>query len=417
MLFLRPTTPASHTEAGWRIHVQWLARDAAGAVMAQGEADADALATLAQESWAGEVNDIVLLVPVEHTTWLSPAVPGRSVSQIRRALPFAAEEFLAQDIETMHLAHAPIRAGRPVRCAVMDDALLSQWLACLANAGLAPNHAVPDAGLLPMGPAEVSVMFDGAEALVRTPEHMARVDAQLLGDVLPVAFDAIGSAGGEPTLTLIGTAADADVGADLPRDRVRRVALPEAGALAYLTARFAPAAVPLNLLQGHYRPVRRRTAGQPARWRGIAALAALWAAVFVGGALAEGVWAERRAAALGAEAVMLYQRVYPDERPAADVHREMRRRIGQVDDSPPQFQVLLGRLAAGIGRDARGAELKSLSFNETRAELATELQLAGYAELDRLTARLTEEGLAVDIGSAEEREGRVHARLRLELAG
>lgn len=112
MLFLRPTTPAGQSEAGWHMDAQWLACDAAGAVVAQGQADADALAALAEEHWASEV---VLLVPVEHVTWLTIAVPGRSAAQIRRALPFAAEEFLAQDIETMHLAHAPVRAGQPVR--------------------------------------------------------------------------------------------------------------------------------------------------------------------------------------------------------------------------------------------------------------------------------------------------------------
>ena len=411
MLFLRPTTPAHHSDAGWRIHVHWLACDASGAVVAQGAADADGLAALAQEPWASEV---VLLVPVEHVTWLTMAVPGRSAAQIRRALPFAAEEFLAQDIETMHLAHAPIRAGRPVHCAVMDDSLLADWLACLANAGLTVGHAVPDASLLPADAGVVSAMLDGDDALLRTPEHMARVDVHLLGDVLPVAFEAMAGGQGEATLVLIGDA----VGhiADIPAATVKEVAMPE-GPLAYLAGRFSAEAVPLNLLQGTYRPARRRSAGEAARWRAVAALAALWAAIFVGGALAEGLWAERKAATLAAEAVALYQSIYPDERPAPDVYAEMRRRVGQVDHGPAQFQVLLGRLAAGIGAEGQGTELRSLSFNEARAELATELTLSGYADLDQLTERLADEGLQVDIGSAEEREGQVHARLRLELAG
>ena len=411
MLFLRPTTPAGQTEAGWHIDAQWLACDAAGAVVAQGQADADALAALAEEPWASEV---VLLVPVEHVTWLTIAVPGRSAAQIRRALPFAAEEFLAQDIETMHLAHAPVRAGQPVRCAVLDDALLAGWLACLANAGLAVGHAVPDASLLPAGAGVVSALLDGDDALLRTPEHMARVDVELLAEVLPDACQAMTAGQGDATLVLIGGAVPHM--ADLPGVTVEEVAMPD-GPLAYLAGRFSPDAAPLNLLQGTYRPARRRATADVARWRGVAALAALWAAIFVGGALAEGVWAEHKAGALAAEAVALYRSIYPDERPAADVYAEMRRRVGQVDRGPAQFQVLLGRLAAGIGSEGQGTELRSLSFNEGRAELATELTLAGYADLDRLTERLAAEGLEVDIGSAEEREGRVHARLRLELAG
>ncbi len=413
MLFLRPRTPARDTEAGWRIHIEWLARDAAGTVVAQGAGDADALAGLADEPWAGDAEAIVLLVPIECVTWLTLSVPGRSSSQIRRALPFAAEEFLAQDIETMHLAHAPIARGRPVRCAAIDDALLSDWLACLRDAGLSPRHAVADASLLPGDAGGVSALFDGDDVVVRAPEHMARVDVRLLPEVLRAAFDGSVGADAAPLTLIGGTLADIDA-PGLPPPAAE-IALPD-GPLAYLASRWPPQAAAIDLLQGAYQPARRR---QPsaAGWRSVAALAALMGAIFIGGALAEGVWAERKAGALSAEAQALYQAIYPDERPARNVYAEMRRRIGQTGDDQAQFHLLLGGLAAGMGSGSGGAELKSLSFDEKRAQLATEVKLAGYADLDGLSERLEEQGLQVDIGSAEEREGQVHARLRLELAG
>ena len=414
MLFLRPRTPALRTDDGWRVEVEWLGVDAAGAPLARGAGDWQALAELAGEPWAQAGGDVVLLVPVEHVTWLAPAVPGRGVSQIRRALPFAAEEFLAQDIETMHLAHAPIVRGEPVRCAAMDDALLADWLACFQAAGWPPGHAVPDASLLPGADGELSALFDGGDVIVRTAQHMARVDVALLPQVLRAAAD--GHAGADvPTLNLIGApGAETDTG-DWPPERVEEAPLPD-GALAYLASRWSPQAAPINLLQGRYQPTRRRAPGA-AGLRTVAALAAAWGAVFLGGAWLEGFWAEREATALGAQAVALYRGIYPGERPAPDVYAEMRRRIGAQGEDDPRFHLLLGRLAAGMEGGLAGTELQSLSFNEERAELATELKLEGYADLDRLTERLEGQGLAVDIGSAEEREGRVHARLRLELAG
>ena len=413
-LFLRPMAPAERAEAGWRLATQWLLRDAAGEVSA-GVAAADELAALAQaeRAWLDDPRNVVVLVPAEHVTWLERSVPGRSAAQIRRALPFAVEEFLAQDVETMHLAHAPIARGRPARCALIDDDTLANWLACLAEAGIAPGFAVPDASLLPEQPDAVTALLDERGALARTAQHIARIDSASLTPVLGAALEEIEAAA--PTLRLIGAAADIDeVAAAFPSERVERLPIADEP-FAYLASRWSPDAGGVNLLQGSYAPPSKKT-GAAARWRTAAAVAALWGIVFIGAQLAEGFWAAREAKQLRADAAALYREVYPQERPAADVYATMRRRLGEAGVEQGDFHLLLGRLAAGMGEAARDARLRTLSFSAERGELAAELRLAGYAELDGLAASLKAQALAVDIGSAEERDGEVNARLRLELS-
>lgn len=411
-LFLRPLTAAGHAEPGQPFATQWLLRDDAATTC--GVADEDELAALAgrQGPWLADPRNVVLLAPVAHVTGLSSNVPGRSVGQIRRALPFAVEEFLAQDVETMHLAHAPITRGKPVRCALIDDATLAGWLERLACADIAPGFAVADASLLPDEPDGVTALLDDAGALVRAAEQMARVEHASLPEVLGGALQRIG--GPSPALRLIGAApAIEKVAGNFAPDGVERVPLTD-GPFAYLTSRWSPRLATINLLQGRHAPTKRRP-GNLAPWRGVAALAALWGAVFIGAQLAEGFWADRQAERLRADAVALYRQIYPGERPAADVYAAMRQRLGAADDAGGGFHLLLGRLATGLGESTGGGLLRSLSFSEERAELAADVRLSGYAELDRLAAGLESQRLAVEIGSAEERDDRVHARLRVEL--
>ena len=54
-----------------------------------------------------------------------------------------------------------------------------------------------------------------------------------------------------------------------------------------------------------------------------------------------------------------------------------------------------------------------LSYTEDRGELAADLLIPGYEELDRLKQRLGTKGFGVEITSAEQQDKGVRARLRI----
>jgi type II secretory pathway component PulL len=54
-----------------------------------------------------------------------------------------------------------------------------------------------------------------------------------------------------------------------------------------------------------------------------------------------------------------------------------------------------------------------LSYTEERGELAADLLIPGYEDLDRLKQRLGNKGFGVDVTSAEQQEKGVRARLRI----
>ncbi len=414
-LFLRLKGPAWETEDGFDVAVDWLLRENGDADAFEGSCSLAELGRAAP--WGDNPPEVIAFAPVERLLCLTRTVPSRTTSQIAKALPFAVEEFVTQDIETLHLAHGPIRRGSPVACVLVDRELLTGWLAAVGSMGLALSYLGADAGLL-SDEADVAVLFDGDDALVRTADHMTRIEPALLPAALATPRSPEDETGGEEAPRLAvdgGTAAQVEaVRRDFAGDIVQRPL--EGSVLHFLATSFEGAEHgTINILQGPFAPPRRRN-GRVARWRGVAALGALWLLVFVGVRFGEGLWAERQANGLRADAAALYKELYPDARAPRDAYMDMRRRVGGREAPTADFERLLGTLALAIDGVLDGAELQSLSFSDDRGELTTELVLREYADLDRLRSDLEGRGLVVHIGSAEERDGVVRARLRMGMA-
>ena len=402
-LFLRLTGPAFETDDGLDAPCQWLLLRETGEGVAEGSGS---LVDLGQaRPWGDDAPEVIALAPVERVLCLSRTVPGRSVSQIARALPFAVEEFVTQDIETMHLAHGPITRGQPVACVLVDRQLLADWLGAIGSTGLAPTFMTPDAGLLPEG-CEVAVLFEGDDALLRTPGHLTRIDHR----ALPQALAAVVPDAGEDAQRLEvigGTLGQTDALHGVFPGEVE--ARPLGGTVLRCLASHFATARHVNMLQGAFAPPRRRGGERNAgaswlRWRRC------------GSSCSRACASARACGPITAPTPCRPMpprssaRSTPKPRPPRNAYTEMRRRVGQPDrPSAADFEMLLGALALAIDSALEGVELQSLSYSASRGELTTELSLREYADLDRLRLQLEGQGVVVHIGSAEEQDGIVRA--------
>ncbi|MCZ6890423.1 MAG: type II secretion system protein GspL [Gammaproteobacteria bacterium] len=423
-LFLRLTSepvmvePDDQTEQDFAqeldLSVDWLVREDDGQVRGEGRTDARGLTEIidTDAAWATDPANIVTLIPAEHVLNVNCTVPGRHVAQIRRALPYAVEEYLTADVETLHLAHGPIQRGQPVSCLLVQRDTLHAWLGALEAANIRPGFMVSDASLLPSGDSVVSVLFEDGAALIRTPDQTANVDLPLLPDVLSTIADGIEL---DPSLKLLnGTLSSIDQSqAGFALDRIEKVEL-GGSVLDYLAGQWSIAKPEINLLQGAFAPSKHRS-GAADKWRSVAALAAAWALVALTVFVTEGFWANLRANEIQAEAFTLYRSVYPSESKVRNPYRQMRAKLGQVDDDAagPGFHVLLGVLAAAMEQAAKGAQLRNVRYSDARTELTAEIWIAGFQRLDGLKDQLSERGVKVEITSAEQQDDRVRASLRL----
>ena len=115
--------------------LEWLLLDRSGALVSQGSGDLSMLERLVDLKTLQDPADVVLLVPTEHSLSMRCTVPGRTVGQMRRALPYVVEEYLAGDIDTMHIAAGAVKRNSPVDVVLIERAVLQSWLesACCAR--------------------------------------------------------------------------------------------------------------------------------------------------------------------------------------------------------------------------------------------------------------------------------------------
>jgi general secretion pathway protein L len=379
-------------------------------VRASGVTDYRGLSELIDPSadWLQNPENLVIMVPAEHVLALSTEVPGRSVGHIRRALPFVVEEYLAADIERMHVAHGPIRKGSPVRVNLIDGSFIDDWVACFAELGLKPGYMVSDAELLPVNAGGASVLLEAETALVRTDSQAASIDRDNLGLALSsLDADVIEVVNGE----LDGlTAGQLDAGIEL------RSGDDSEPPLVYLARRWRELPDAVNLLQGPYTPARPPSRNIY-RWRSVASLAGIWILLGLIGMAAQGIWSSVRANDLSERSVAVYRDIYPGETRVntANVQRLFRAKLGQGGgDGGTGFTTYLGHLAQGIDRTV---SIWSLTYSENRDTLDADLQLSSYDALEQFKQRLNRLGVDVEITSAEQQDSGVRARVRLQGAG
>ena len=402
--------------------VEWVLLDEQGELVSQAVGDGTTLSRLVHADVLTDPANVVAVVPTEACLAVTCTVPGRGTGQMRRALPFVVEEFLASDIDDVHIAHGPLSRNTPVPCVVIDRAAVDGWLAALKMLGITPGYMVSEAELLPGAPGQLTCLFRDDELVIRGGREMLSVanDESVMGlsavlgelDDRDIAITTINGHVGDLERTQVEQAlgedqhvkwidAETDVPATIHLARTWLQNVPA-----------GPSGSVLNLLQAEYAPPKRRSPGVQG-WQTVAVIAAISLVVLFATQAARGFWAGYRADALDAEAREFYQQVFPNDRRVGDVRKSWAARIGEggaTEDAP--FFPLLGELAKGLN-DAGGASLKSLSFANSRSELSAEVEVQGFDGLDRLKNTLSQAGLTVEISSAEQEEGKVRARMRM----
>ena len=407
-LFLRFNSSPAETH----LPVEWLVRDDAGSVVQEGSATLDQLGAAGELApWADDSRRVVVFLPVAEMLALGCAIPGRNAAQMRRAAPYAVEEFIAEDIDTMHVACASVARNERLRCLVAPRDTVQAYLDALASAGLAAGTLTADAMALPLRPSTVTVLHEGqGTALLRTIDQAACVDEPNLGPTLAAIRDGL-DGDEEPKLLRVNRAASTQAQHELPFLPTLVEEQPIDGSLlSYLADSFDEGNA-INLLQGEF-AVKRRTSGAWSRWRPVAAAAGGWLAIALVLLAAQSFWADWQASALRDEAEQLYKDIYQVQRVPGNPATRMRFRLGQAPVETTDFHHLIANLGLSLQDIAGNYELESLTYNE-RNGLGADVILPGYEALEALQQALAGRGLALDVASAEQQNERIRANLRL----
>lgn len=369
----------------------------------------------------------ILVVPAECLLRTVVAVPARGRRQIEMAAPYLVEEYLAEDVEGLHLALGARQGDGRTPVAALDPNRLQTWLDELHAAGITVAAAHGAAEGLLAGPADLRVLVDAQTAWIgcRNGEGVA-IDRSLL---LQALSQRLGQSAADEAMTdhpSIGLATpEGDPALDLAQldsllGQIRPSSIERSEYRGSSTQQLALAIhehAGIDLLQGRFGVA---SAGDHPwyRWRLVAGLAAGLLLLQMSLDVARTSWLEQRAVALREESVALFQDIYPERTRVPDPRRELEAMLDGGGASGAAFLELLGASATRISALEDGPlQLRSLSFNAQRGDLALDLNAGGINSVDRFKEGMEAQGYPVVIDSAVQEAQTVRARLRISSEG
>lgn len=400
--------------------VNWVAVDSQGHLLA-----APDTGTLEQAASQAGGRRIAVLLPADHVLLTDAQLPAKSSAKLAQVVPYALEEQVADDIDTLHFAVGQRAHGSArTAVAVVDRAVMQTVTDALAAAGLTPAALYSEASMVAGNPGQVVAWLDGDSLVLAAPARPPIVTpvGSLEETFGFLAASAAYGEGVEPaslSLLLLAPAADwpqhaGALGFLQGHFAAAKVQLLPQGSLPWLASQIGIAA-PLNLLQGDFAPRGTGTGGLR-RWRVPAALAAALLVLFIGGRIFQIQRLNAAERALDLQIEQTFRTAMPGAQLPADPRNRMALRYQALQDGGDRAGLLPALSAFAQARNAApGAELLGLSMREGTLDLR--VHAADAESLDRINRELRSSGLVTEISSGTAADAGYEGRIQIKLAG
>jgi len=396
--------------------VSWAVADAQGQLLSMPSQDTGGgLHTMATG------RKVAFLVPAGEVSFFQAMLPSGNEARLLQLAPFALEDQLSQDIDSLHFAVGPREPGTGmVPVAVTERAHMRQWLDRAARLQLIPQALFSESDLAPSLPGHVTMLVSGDQLLLRNdgarPLVLPAADPSLALDML------LGPGGNaaHANLTIFVGPGDWQKHAsriEPLRERVAsfKVQMNNGGLFAQL-AQGMVHSTPINLLQGDYKPRGRSTADWKA-WRWPAGLAAALLLMHVAGSLWQLHQLHKASAALDESTAQLYGSIFPGQRPGIDPRRTLERRLSALaggGGARGELNSLLAAVAAAK-QNVPVAKLESLNFKPGSMQL--KLTAPDASTLEQFNQALRAGGYAAELSAGNARGGSYEGQVQLSGTG
>ncbi len=374
----------------------WLVADSAGRPLAAVQSG-----PLGAAGAAASGRQVAIVVHAAEVLCLEVELPARAAARAAQLVPFALEEQLAGDIEAQHFAIRPAASAGRTEVAIVARALLDDWLAQLAAAGIKPALLCSEAALLPRIPGHTVALLEGDTLLL-----LGDADpAPLVLSAPPGGFAAAiniahggGAASGSGMLLHTSAADWQSRSGEIEAARALlgslKVQLLGSGALPWLAAQIQDAA-PINLLQGVYAPRSSLGAGWR-RWRAAATLAGALLVLHAGSQLYSLAHLGRTERELDHAIAALVGPQFAGGSESIRPRIESLLRESQLPGGPSGFLPALQVLAQAISA-APDARVQSLSFHDGAVQL--KVRASNAHSIDHINQLLRASGWQAELVS------------------
>ncbi len=402
-----------------QLSAEWLIVDATGQPL--GAVQSSPLADVAAAAAAASAK-VVVIAPGTQILLAEPELPPGSGARLARAIPFALEEQLTEDIDTLFFAAGRRSAAGTTAVAVVAREVLQGWVDSLTGAGINPKALYADMSMMPDNPGQTVLWIDSTRLSVRRPGVLPfTMEIAPVGDALMMA-GVIHEAGGEDTLlppkehALLyisredWTRLQDEFEGLMPRFESLHVQLLAEGPLPWFARQLAaPEAV--NLLQGEF---ARETdySGQWRQWRTAALLAAGLLGAHVAVDAMQIRQANKRAAATEIEIQQAFAVAMPAEQ-LRDVRQQVQGRLDRIRRATAAPQTFLRAIQA-LGGAISGqpqTRIDALSFHEQTLDL--KVSTGNVEALSLLSQSVAKQGFTAAIQSSTPNATGIDAQIQI----
>jgi general secretion pathway protein L len=365
---------------------------------------------------------VVALAPATQILLAEPELPPGSGAKLARAVPFALEELLTEDVDQLSFAIGRRSPGGGTPVAVVSRAVMQGWVADLKAAGLDAVAVYPDISLVPENPGQTVLWLERGRLAVRRPgalpfavELSPVSEALVVAGVIADPLDTAAEPKAPESAVLYVTREDwAESQDEFDRltdqfDSLKVQLLPD-GPLPWL-ARGLATTDAVNLLQGEFARVTDFGAHWR-QWRTAAALAAALLVVHVAAQALQIHQAKRETAELDGQIASVFSSAMPAE-PIQDPRRQMQSRLDRIRKSGagPEYFLRTLKVLTGAMAAVPKTSIDALSYREESLDM--KLTAPSLAALSQLSQLVGKQGMTAEIQSSTPVDSGVEAHIQL----
>jgi len=361
---------------------------------------------LAQEA---QNRSVLVIVPAEDVLLTTVTLPKMNHARLLQAIPFALEEQINDDLDTLHFAAGVFKANEPLPVMVTARAKMTEWLALLQTWHVTADEMIPSVLALPNSTSSWFVMMNDI-AVVRTGEaHGFACDKVNLASMLLLA---LANASVQPAEIQVETSDTDALTLALPVP----VQVTKVDPSQQLEKMFAslPTEISLNLLQGNYQNKKSRRMPKLTQLvkMSVYMIAALLISLFLYPVVSYAIL-DQRAAAINSQIAQIYKRHFPNATSVIAPKDRMQQKLNKLtaDISDNQLLLMMGKIGKGLA-SASGVQLKRMDFQSNIMTL--EITAATSEIFSTFTDALAQQGLRVKQQNANLSGARVSASLQIE---
>ncbi|HTM63464.1 MAG TPA: type II secretion system protein GspL [Gammaproteobacteria bacterium] len=352
---------------------------------------------------------VIVLIPSEDVLLTTVTLPKMNRSRLLQAIPFALEEQIIEDVETMHFAAGDYQPEQPMSVIVVSRIKMNEWMTLLREFNLVPDIMMPGIFALPYSENSWHAKINNV-AEVRTGQNSGfACDKSNLEEMLTLA---LASTAAEPQQIEIFNADSETLRMPLTVKVIETKATREQQIDAM--ARQAAQAVPVNLLQGDFQNKKSRAMPKmtslvkTAAYLGVVLIALLFLYPVV-----SFIILDQRAKDIKLQIAEIYKRQFPNSTSVVAPKDRMQQKLNKLNSgvSDNRFLMLTANIGKGLSQSS-GVTLKRMDYQNNQVTL--EISAVSSNAFSGFTDALSQQGLQVKQENANLSGARVNATLEIE---